>query len=293
MSGSANRRHLLAAGLAAAVFAASGMPVRAGGVRGGTLRAGLGGGSATDSWDGATHDGLFMTAVAAGAVFDTLTEVAADGALRGELATGWEPSSDARTWDFTLRDGVRFHDGAPFSAADVVATFDRLGSAGPLAQVTSIEATGPLGLRLTLAAPNANLPFELSDPRLFVQPRGEVTPVGTGLYRVGAFEPGRRFLGRRVDEHWKDGRAGWFEQVDVLAIDPSAVRLAALRSGRVDAIDGVDLHAVGMLRASGDHVVSEAGDWVQAVSHRVGMPGRIGTKRPMDDARFIERWWAA
>ncbi|EAR53084.1 peptide/opine/nickel uptake family ABC transporter, periplasmic substrate-binding protein [Oceanicola granulosus HTCC2516] len=295
MSGAANRarRQLLATGLAAAVFAASGVPVRAAARRGGTLRAGLGGGSASDSWDGAGHEGLFMQAVGAGAVFDTLTEVAADGTLRGELAVGWEPLEQARVWDVTLREGVRFHDGAPFTGADVVATFARLGATGPLAQVSDIALEGPSRVRLVLETANPNFPYELSDPRLIVQPGGVVGPVGTGLYRAVAFEPGRRFVGRRVDGHWRDGQAGWFDRVDVLAFDPAAVRLAALRSGRVDAIDGVELHAVGMLRAAGDHALQEAGSWLQAVSHRVGVPPRVGTSRPMDDARFLERWWAA
>ncbi|SLN32831.1 ABC transporter substrate-binding protein [Roseisalinus antarcticus] len=293
MSGIANRRALLASGLAAAVFAASGVPVRASGVRGGALRAGLGGASLADGWDGASHDGLFMRAVGAGAVFDTLTEVAADGTLRGELAVEWEPTEGARIWEIALRDGVRFHDGGPLVAADVVETYSRrLGTDGPLSGVAEISALDRLRLRLVLTEADPDLPYRLSDPRLIV-PRGGVPgPVGTGLYRVAGFEPGRSFTGRRVAEHWKDGRAGWFERVEVLALDPAEVRLAALRSGRVDAAAGLGLHAVGMLRAGGGHRVDEVDGWVQAVSDRVGLPAVLGPG-PMDDARFLERWWAA
>ncbi len=78
------RRRLIQTALAAAVLGASGLeaaPARIGG----TLRAGLSGASASDSWDSRGHMGGFIGA-AAMAVFDTLTEIASDGSLRGELA---------------------------------------------------------------------------------------------------------------------------------------------------------------------------------------------------------------
>ena len=56
-----------------------------------------------------------------GAVFDTLTQVSADGTLVGELAESWEASGDANTWTFKLHQGVNFHNGKAFCADDVVA----------------------------------------------------------------------------------------------------------------------------------------------------------------------------
>ncbi|MCK5797539.1 MAG: hypothetical protein KAI47_10170, partial [Deltaproteobacteria bacterium] len=47
-------------------------------------------------------------------------------ALRGELARVWRVSPDGKTYDFTLRRDVRWHDGKPFGAKDVVFTFDRV-----------------------------------------------------------------------------------------------------------------------------------------------------------------------
>ena len=117
-----DRRRLLTSGAAAAVFAASGVPGLALPKRGGLLRAGLSGGSPTDTWDGRTHRGLFMIAAAQGAVFDTLTEVAPDGSLRGELATRWQAGADARVWTLDLRRDVVFHNGKLFSAEDVIAS---------------------------------------------------------------------------------------------------------------------------------------------------------------------------
>ena len=106
-----DRRRLLTSGAAAAVFAGTAIPGLGLAKRGGRLRAGLSGGSPEDSWDARNHAGLFMIAAAQGAVFDTLTEVAPDGSLRGELATRWQARADARVWTVDLRQDAVFHNG--------------------------------------------------------------------------------------------------------------------------------------------------------------------------------------
>ena len=114
------RRGLLRTGAAAGVLAATGLPLKAQASRGGRLRMGLNGANTSDSWDSRTHSDIFMISAAQGAVFDSLTVVAADGSLEGELAESWETSSDAKTWTFNLRQGVTFHNGKPFGADDVI-----------------------------------------------------------------------------------------------------------------------------------------------------------------------------
>ena len=104
-----DRRALFASGAAAALLAASGLSAETLPRRGGRLRI-------------AAADGQGVAAVARGAVFETLTEVAPDGLLRGELATGWHGSADARHWRVDLREGAVFHDGRPLTADDVLAT---------------------------------------------------------------------------------------------------------------------------------------------------------------------------
>ena len=80
-----SRRGLMKTGAAAGVLSMTGMPLKAA-TRGGKLTAGLGGANTSDSWDSRTHSDIFMLACAQGSVFDSLTEVAADGSLKGELA---------------------------------------------------------------------------------------------------------------------------------------------------------------------------------------------------------------
>ena len=81
-----NRRSLLKAGGAGLVYATAVTPTWAAGPKkGGTLRMGIKGGNTSDSFDGRTHTDSFMINMAHGCVFDCMTEIAADGSLKGEL----------------------------------------------------------------------------------------------------------------------------------------------------------------------------------------------------------------
>ncbi|MGY9010626.1 MAG: ABC transporter substrate-binding protein [Rhodobacterales bacterium] len=244
-----DRRRLLTSGTAAAVFAASGVAGLAMPKRGGMLRAGLSGGAATDSWDSRGHAGLFMIAAAQGAVFDTLIEVAPDGSLRGELAIRWQASTDARVWTVNLRPDVVFHNGKRFVAEDVIASL-RLhlapAAASPalplVSSISEMRKTGLHQVRFTLAHSNADFPYLLADYHLLMYPAGQIEQamaegIGTGLYRVELFEPGHRFIGRRVQNHYRDGQAGWFDEIDFIALNAIPARREALENRQIDVAD--------------------------------------------------------
>ncbi|MCX7301758.1 MAG: ABC transporter substrate-binding protein [Rhodobacterales bacterium] len=239
-----SRRGLITSGVLAGVFAASGVPLQAQS-RGGTLRLGLSGASESDGWDPRFLRGLFMRVAGQGAVRDCLTEIAASGELTGELAESWESSPDARIWTLTLRRGLSFHDGSPLTATDVLASLDwHRGALSPaasiVAQIDDMNAPGPGQVQITLAAPNADFPFLLSDPHLVIAPLGRMADgIGTGLYRVETFLPGQSARLTRVTPHYKDGRAGWFDAVEIIALNNPSDRIAALAQGSVDAIDSV------------------------------------------------------
>ncbi|MCC5973797.1 MAG: tRNA-dihydrouridine synthase A [Rubellimicrobium sp.] len=237
-----SRRGLIAGGVLAGVLAATGVPLQARS-RGGLLRLGLSGGF--DGWNPARAMGHVLRVIGQGAVHDCLTEVSATGELTGELATAWEAGPDARQWTIALRQGVRFHDGTPLVPEDVIASFavhrDPASPAfGILSQIDGIEALGRTHLRFTLHVGNADFPFLLADPHLTVAPAARgFDGTGTGLYRVARIDPGRGLDLVRVAEHYKDGRAGWFDRVEVQILPGDAARVAALTLGRVDAVDRV------------------------------------------------------
>ncbi len=257
-----SRRGLLTTGAAAGVLAASGLPLRAQAKRGGRLRAGLSGANTSDSWDGRTHSDLFMIASAQGSVFDSLTEVQADGSLVGELATDWEATPDAKTWTFNLRQGVTFHNGKAFGADDVIESLQMhvaegaKSAAKPIVEaIVEMKKTGEHQVQMTLAAGNADFPYLLSDYHLLMYPAGQIEEaiakgIGTGMYAVQAFEPGVRMVASRVDSHYKDGNGGWFDEIEYIAINDNTARMNALMTGQVDAINRIDFKTEALLRAN-------------------------------------------
>ncbi len=256
-----SRRGLLASGAAAGVLAATGMPVRAQ-QKGGTLRLGLAGANTSDSWDARTHSDSFMIMAAHGAVFDTLTEVAANGELVGELAESWEATPDAKTWTFKLKTGVTFHNGKAFGADDVIESLNMHVAEGAksaakpiVSAITEMKKLGEHEVQMTLKAGNADFPFLLSDYHICIYPAGQVEEaiakgIGTGMYKVEAFDPGVRTLLSRVDSHYKDGKAGWFDSVEMIAINDASARMNALMTGQVDAVNRVDFKTESLLKAN-------------------------------------------
>ncbi|GAA6209751.1 ABC transporter substrate-binding protein [Cognatishimia sp. WU-CL00825] len=252
---------MLTTGAAAGVLAATGLPLRAAPTRSGTLRLGLSGASPFDSWDSRTHRDNFMIMAAHGAVFDTLTQVAASGELIGELAESWRATSDALVWTFKLRKGVQFHSGKAFVAEDVIGSLqlhmDVTDQSPALPIVSSIAEMRKINaheVEITLTAPNADFPFLLADYHLCIYPAEQaelamITGNGTGLYQVESFEPGVNLRLKRVESHYKDGKEGWFNEVELIAFDDETERVTALLEGQVHAIDRLPPHRVPLVQS--------------------------------------------
>ena len=258
-----SRRGVLKAG-AATLAATSLTPfaTRASPAMGGTISLGVSGANTSDSWDGGTHSDIYMQMAAHGMVFDCLTEIDAEGNLIGELAESWEPSADAKVWVFNLRKDVTFHNGKPFGADDVIESLNNhiapesKSAAKPIvANVETMEKTSEHQVVMTLKAGNADFAHLLSDYHLFIHPAGMLkesfaSGIGTGLYKVENFDPGVRLICSRVEGHYKDGQAGWFDGVEMIAINDAAARMNALLTGQVDAVNRVDFKIETLMRAN-------------------------------------------
>src|ERR1017187_459624 len=130
-------------------------------------------------------------------IFDALVKKDVRYNLAPWLATSWE-QPDALTWIFHLRDGVRFQDGRPLEAADVVWTIESLidpkvaglitSKSGAFGAVYRAEARDRLTVEVHMKRPDAGLLFNMSDGLFGVVPRGAgsdfgLHPVGSGPYR--------------------------------------------------------------------------------------------------------------
>ncbi|AVO37878.1 ABC transporter substrate-binding protein [Pukyongiella litopenaei] len=264
-----DRRLLFTTGAAAALMSAAGVTMGDEPRRGGVLRLAL------------PRDGS-LGRVARGAGFETLTEIAPDGVLRGELADSWRGSADARVWHIGLRGDAWFHDGTRLVADAVAESLavhaDRLG-------LVRAGAEGPRSLVLELDRGNPDLPIMLADAGFAIDRNG----TGTGCYRIVEHRGGRYLRADRVAGHHREDRAGWVDRIEALVIPDAAVRAEALRDGHVDVAalplpDG--LHGRGGFRFH-----PSARNMALAASTAVGVPPVIGTRGALDDGRIAERWW--
>lgn len=280
-----DRRALFATGSAAALLAAVGVSAQAAPARGGHLRVALSGGDRTETWFD-MPGGRFLQA-ARNAVFETLTEIAPDGTLQAGLADTWTASDAGRVWQFTLLTDVAFHDGNKLTAEDVVASIDAH------SQIASVVATGPHNITVTLTDPDPALPFRLADGSFSIfaaddLASGILPTNGTGPYRIKRFDAGRGFLGERIPAHRKDGVAGWFDTVELVAISDEDVRAEAVREGFVDAADLSD--AYDLAGRNDLQILSENGVVHAVIRTGVTHASRIGA-HPLDAMRFATRWW--
>jgi peptide/nickel transport system substrate-binding protein len=124
-----------------------------------------------------------------------------------------------------------------------------------VAAITDMKKMSDHQIQFTLAAGNADFPFLLSDYHILMYPAGMIDEaiakgIGTGLYKVVSFDPGVRCVLTRVDSHYKDGRAGWFDEIECIAINDASARMNALMTGQVDAVNRVDFKTEPLLRAN-------------------------------------------
>jgi peptide/nickel transport system substrate-binding protein len=214
-----------------------------------------------------------------GNVYEGLVRRAPDLSLEPALATGWR-NVEPRVWRFTLRAGVAFQDGTPFTAEDVAFSVARAkgqlaGVRGMLAPIAEARVVDPRTVELVTPAPDPILPqalanvlimsrawaeragaAEASNPARNVENAATRTANGTGPFRVVSREADRLTVLTRNDAWW-DTKRGSIVEVEFRPIAADATRLAALASGEVDLIMPVPLQNIPRLKASPGIVVLE------------------------------------
>ncbi|MEO1190331.1 MAG: ABC transporter substrate-binding protein [Pseudomonadota bacterium] len=262
-------RGLVTAGMAAGALGLAGPAALAQQPKkGGVYRLGLRGGSTAETLDPATYGTGIINHFMVGAIGNCLAEINAEGEAIPELAESWEANQDASQWTFRLRKDVTFHNGKTLTADDVIASFNyhrgddsKSGGKALVAPVTDITKGDDQTVIFTLATGNADFPYVTAEYFFIIFPEKDGKSdwrdgISTGGYVLEQFDPGVRYVGKRNPNYWKEGRAH-FDQVEILALSDKAARTNALITGEVDAIDGVDLDTVRLLKRN-DNVVIEA-----------------------------------
>ena len=182
------------------------------------------------------------------------------GAFEPALATDWAPKADdPNVWVFNLRQGVKFHDGADFTAEDVVFSFERAKQPNSdmkelIGSITEVRAASDYTVEMVTDGPNPILPSNLTN--LFIMDKGwteanntvnvqdfeggEITFAttntnGTGPYVLTSREPDVKTVMTRNEDYW--GRGDFPMEVSEIVYTPiqnAATRVAALLSGEVN-----------------------------------------------------------
>lgn len=182
--------------------------------------------------------------------FNRLVEFDENLAPQPGLAVSWRNLDDT-TWEFKLRPGVTFHDGTPFTADDVIATFTRVpnvpNSPNSFSQFTrpvkELIKVDDLTLQMKTHQPHPTLLSDLDS--VFILPKSAASQTtaefnagkvnGTGPYRHVEWVNGARLVAERNDRFWGP-REPWAKVTErVITRDPA--RVAALLAGDVDVID--------------------------------------------------------
>ena len=189
--------------------------------------------------------------------FDALIAQDANLKTKPALALSWKAIDDT-TWEFKLRPDVKFHDGSPFTAEDVVFTYERIpkvpNSPGPYTIYTrsmkSFEIVDPLTLRIHTNGPAPLLPLDVAALPILSKkamagsaPEGKTTAelnagnglVGTGPFKFVEWQRGSRIVAERNDAYW--GPKPYWKKVILRALSNNTTRVAALLSGDVDLIE--------------------------------------------------------
>jgi peptide/nickel transport system substrate-binding protein len=148
--------------------------------------------------------------------FSRLTALDAQLQVQPDLATSWEAAEDLKNWTFHLRPGVKFHNGKPLEASDVVFTFKRIQdkNIGSVLRVnfsivTSINVVDPLTVRFNLSIPYADLPaaaaYQAAIVSESVVDKLTTHPIGTGPFRFVEYRPGDQLVMERNPDYFLPG----------------------------------------------------------------------------------------
>ena len=215
------------------------------------------------------------------------------------LATAWKvDDKEHKHWTFTLRKGVKFHDGSEFTAEAVVWNLDKLlkkdapqfdskqaaQGSSRIPAVATYKVIDPYTVEISTKDPDAFLPFQLAWIPMSSPAQWEKlgksweafakTPSGTGPWKLISWTPRERAEMVPNKEYWDKARVPKLDKLVLIPLPEANTRVAALRSGQVDWIEAPPPDAVASLKAAKFQIVTNAypHNWVWHLSRVEGSP---------------------
>jgi peptide/nickel transport system substrate-binding protein len=211
------------------------------------------------------------------------------------LALSWKTVDDT-TWEVALRKGVKFHDGTPFTAKDVKATFDRvldeknkMTARGNHAKIKSIEVMDDHTVRFKTDGPYPlfveRMTAQVIQSEKVIREKGhewmQENPVGTGPYKLVKWSKKQEHQLIRNEDYW--GPKPAFKHVRIRIIPEQATQIAELMSGGVDVIKAVPPDQMDVINKSGQARTSTS-PILRTAFLQLDQAGRTG-KNPFQDRR--------
>jgi len=238
--------------------------------------------------------GVYITRNYGYMVYDTLFALDHEYQPHPQMVESWKASDDGLTWDFALRDGLRFHDGQKVGAADAVASLKRWGQRNDsygqalLDAASAIEALDERRFRITLKRrfPVIDALATMTSPTPFIMPERLAKtdafaqikdPTGSGPFKMvmSEWQPGHQVVFAKNPDYVPraeppDGAAGGkvakVDRVEWVYIPDAVTALQALKDGEVDAWENLSNDYVAQMRADPDVTIKDS-------------PGFIGVMR--------------
>ena len=195
-------------------------------------------------------------------VFDRLIMPDERQQLKPGLAVSWKAIDDL-TWEFKLRKGVKFHDGSPFTADDVIFTFERApnvpnspSSFSTYVKGKTIKKIDDHTVHISTKKPYPLMPNDMMTFSIVSKKHGAgattedynsgKATIGTGVLKFVEWVPGDRLVYERNDDYW--GEKPEWDRIIIKPIKSAPARVAALLAGDVDFIDNVPTIDIGRLK---------------------------------------------
>ena len=180
------------------------------------------------------------------ALHDALVKTMPGKPMAGSLAESWTVSPDGRTYEFKLREGLKFHNGDPFTAEDVKFSFHRAKGYKILKEkVRDVEVAGPHRVRIHLHEPWPDFMTFYGTmvaghgwivPRKYVERVGDdgfkKHPVGLGPYKFVSHTPGVEVVLEAFEGYWR--KVPTVKRLVFKSVPEASTRAAMLKRGEVD-----------------------------------------------------------
>ena len=230
-------------------------------------------------------------------MYEQLVYTQPDGSIRPGLASEWSVDESGTIWTFKLREGVTFHDGAPFNSAAVKASIERTrelpGFGFIWLSVTDIGTPDDLMVTITtefpvnLLGPASSMwgAFMYSPDATEEQLASGDASYGTGPYYLRLYSAGQRVVLDRNPDYWGDHPENGFDRVVINLVQEPSTRMQMISSGEADIVTDIPVDQIESVDSNPDYTVNafdslEYRFWY--INHKVAPTDNIHVRKAIE-----------